>query len=184
MNAIMEVIKKRISIRAYTDQPLDKETIDSLLEAARLAPTARNLQQLEYRVITNKAISKKMSDSVLAGLKKEMSATPSVPGAASLPVRPDYFYNAPLVIVITAPRDNPWSDSDAALAAMNIMLYATSINLGTCFIGMARLIHHDPEMLKELHIEDHRRIAACVVCGHPAEQPMPKEKKISVEFIA
>lgn len=182
MNSIMDVIKKRISIRAYQDRTLDKDIIDSLLEAAKEAPSARNLQQLEYKVITNRSLSKKMSDSILNVLKKDMAASPPPPGTDSLPVRPDYFYNAPLVVVIIGPKANPWIDSDAALAAQNIMLYATSINLGTCFIGMSRLIDKDPAMLQELHIPGDYRIAAAVVCGYPAEQPVPKEKFLKAEY--
>ena len=59
-----------------------------------------------------------------------------------MPARPSFFYNAPLLLLITGPKENPWSDSDAALAVQNVMLFATSIGLGTCFIGMARLIEN------------------------------------------
>ncbi len=180
MDSIMDTIKKRISIRAYQDRALEKNTIDSLLEAAREAPSARNLQQLEYKVITSKALSQKMSDTVEAEVKKEIASMP--PGSPAAPVKPHYFYNAPLVIIITGPVDNIWTATDAALAAQNIMLYAASINLGTCFIGMSRLLEKNPAMLQELHIGNGRKIAACVGCGYPDEQPAPKKKNLSAEY--
>ena len=173
MEPIMDIIKRRMSIRAYQDKPLTQETIEAIMEAARHAPSARNLQQLEYKVITNRDLIQEASDSVAA------VAGQSMPG---MPARPSFFYHAPLLILITGPAGNQWISSDAALAAQNIMLYATSINLGTCFIGMASLIEKDANMRRKLHIADDRKIAAAVVCGYPAEKPAPKEKNLKVEF--
>ncbi len=170
---LMDIIKKRMSIRSYSEKSLSKETINSILEAARHAPTARNLQQLEYKVITNRGLIKKLSDGITTVLKKENSP---------MPIRPNFFYNAPLLIIITGPKTNAWIDADAGLAAQNIMLYATSIDLGSCFIGMARNLEQNKALLKELHITDDRKIAAAVVCGYANEKPVPKEKKMNAEF--
>ena len=182
MDQMMDIIKKRMSIRAYLDKPLPDKTIEAIMEAAKNAPTARNAQQLEFKVITNKALSKKLSDHIMATLQKEMAAMPNRPPAPPMPARPHLFYNAPLLIIVFGPKENGWIDSDAALAVQNIMLYATSINLGSCFIGMARLLEKDPEMLKELHIADSHKIAACVVVGYPNENPAPKEKTLKAEY--
>jgi nitroreductase len=173
MEQIMEIIKKRISIRAYKDKALPAETIDAILEAAKYAPTARNMQELEYKVITNKDLIKQASDSIAAVVKRDSPA---------MPARPNFFYNAPLLILITGPVDNQWIFPDAGLAAQNIMLYAASIDLGTCFIGMSRMIEKDKEMLRKLHIADDRKIAAAIVCGYPDEKPAAKEKKMNAEF--
>ncbi len=174
---LMEVIRKRISIRAYQDKPLPKDVIDAILEAARLAPTARNLQQLEYKAVTNQALIKRLSEGIAEVLKKEAPDMKAPPG-----FRPSFFYGAPLLVIITAPKENMWGPSDAALAAENILLYATSVGLGSCFIGMARLIERDEALLKELNIAGDRQIAAAVICGYPNEQSAIKEKRLNVEF--
>jgi len=175
MDQILDVIKKRRSIRAYKNKPLSKSTINLLLEAAKYAPTARNLQQLEYKAIANKDLIKKISDRITAIVKTKY---PSF----QLRDRPSLFYDAPLLVIITGPKENTWIYSDAALAVQNIMLYATSIDLGTCFIGMARFIEEDKELMHELHISDNREIAAAVIVGYPDETPAEKEKKMNVEF--
>jgi nitroreductase len=175
MVQIMEVIKKRISIRAYKDKSLPDDVINSILEAAKNAPSARNLQQLEYKVITNKDLIKRTSDVIAATLKQDGRTM-------QFPDRPNFFYAAPLLIIITGPEDNQWIYSDAGLAAQNIMLYATSVNLGSCFIGMTRFIEKDEKMLKELHISEGMRIAAAVVCGYSNEKPLPKEKSLKAEY--
>lgn len=178
---LMEIIRKRVSVRAYQDKPLPKAVVDAILEAARLAPTARNLQQLEYKAITNKALIKRLSEGIAEALKKEF---PDIKMKAPPNFRPSFFYDAPLLIVVTAPKENPWGPSDAALAVENIMLYATSVGLGSCFIGMAKFIEKDEGLMRELHIADGRQIAAAVICGYAAEKPVVKEKKLNVEFFA
>jgi nitroreductase len=182
MDQMMDIIKKRMSIRAYQDKSLPENVLNSIMEAAKNAPTARNSQQLEYKIITNKVLSKKLSDRIMAVLQKEMAAMPNRPPAPPMPARPHMFYNAPLLIIIAGPKDNGWIDADAALGVNNIMLYATSLGLGSCFIGMARLLEKDPEMLKELHIADNQKIAASVVVGYPDEKPTPKEKTLKAEY--
>jgi nitroreductase len=177
MDNLMEIIKKRRSVRAYKDKPLPKDVVQAILEAARYAPTAQNLQQLEYKVITNKSLMKKLSDGIGAAIKKEGYSFKAPPN-----IRFSYFFNAPILIIITGPKENTFAVTDAALAVQNIMLYATSIDLGSCFIGMARLIQRDEKLLEELHIADDRNIVAAVICGYSDRQPAEKEKKMNAEF--
>ncbi len=175
MDKILDLMKKRMSIRAYQNKALTEDMIKSILEAAQHAPTARNLQQLEYRVITNQDLIQRVSDSIAATLKKENRGM-------QFPQRASFFYGAPLLIIIIGPAENSWIYSDAGLAAQNIMLFATSLDLGSCFIGMTRFIEQDPEILKDLHIGAGYKFAAAVVCGYPAEKPAPKEKKLVAEY--
>lgn len=177
METIMDIIKKRKSIRAYKDKALPKNVVNSILEAARYAPTARNLQQLEYKVITSKALMTKLSEGIAVAVQKDGMPLKGPPGT-----RPNFFYGAPLLIIITAPKDNKFAASDSALAVQNVMLYATSINLGSCFIGMARFIERDKNLLKELNIADNMNIVAAVICGYADENPEPREKKQKAEF--
>lgn len=177
MENLMEIIKERKSVRAYKDETLPKNVVDAILEAGKYAPTARNMQQLEYKVITNKTLINKLSDGIATALKKEASTMKAPPIS-----RANFFYNAPLLIIITGLKDNHWSMADAALAIQNIMLYATSNGLGSCFIGMARLIEKDDSLRKELHISEDRMIVGAVICGYADEQPEPKEKRLKAEF--
>jgi nitroreductase len=177
VKTVLDVIKARKSIRAYQDKALPKDVVVSILEAAKNAPTARNLQELEYRVITNKTLIGKVSDGIARTMQIEGVPLKGPPGA-----KPNFFYGAPLLIIILAPKDNLWATGDAGLAAQNIMLYATSIDLGSVFIGMAKMIEKDKNLMKLLHIGDDMNIVAAVICGYPAEDPAPKEKKLKAEF--
>ena len=86
------------------------------------------------------------------------------------------------MIIITGPKDNAWIDADAGLAAQNILLCATSLNLGSCFIGMAKFLEKDKSIMQELHIPDQHKIVAAVVCGYSNEKPAPKAKNLKAEF--
>jgi nitroreductase len=177
MESILDIIKKRASIRSYQDKPLPKETVDAILEAARYAPSARDLQELEYRVITSRGLIARLSEAIAAAVSREGLPLKGPPGR-----KPDFFYSAPLLVLVTGPKDNHWSATDAALAVQNIMLYATSVGLGSCFIGMARFIQRDEALLRELHIPADKDIVAAVICGYPAEKPRAKEKRLKAEF--
>jgi nitroreductase len=177
MKSVLDVIKARKSIRTYKDKALSKEIIKNILEAAQHAPTARNLQELEYKVITNKALIETINAGISKAMQSEGMPLKGPPGA-----KPNFFYGAPLLVLITGPKDNHWAAVDAGLAAQNIMLYATSIDLGSVFIGMAKLIEKDRSLLKTLHIADDKAIVAAVICGYPAENPEPREKKLNAEF--
>jgi nitroreductase len=179
MKSLMEIIKARKSIRAYRDQPLPREIIDTILEAGQHAPSARNLQPLVYKVITSKALISKLSDSITKAVQSDPNAPPPPRG---LPPHRGFFYEAPLVIIITAPEDNDFAVADGSLAAQNIMLCAASLDLGSCFIGMARFIKKDPEMCQELHIAENMNIVATIICGYPAEDPEPKKKRLNAEY--
>jgi nitroreductase len=175
MSNLIDIIKKRRSIRRYKDKALDTETIRLLLEAARLSPTARNMQELKYKVVTDKAIMGKLSDDIKSIIKREnpaltMRETP-------------LFYGAPLLIIITGPKDNVWVGTDAALAAQNIMLQATELGLGSCFIGMAKFMDKDKALMELVHLDDGQMIGAVVICGHSDEEPAEKEKKMDAEFL-
>src|SRR3972149_177594 len=95
MADIMEIIKARRSVRAYQDKPLSEDVIHDILEAARYAPPARNLQQLEYKVITNKGLMDKLSEGISTAVKKD-----GLPLKAPPNIRLNYFYKAPLLVII------------------------------------------------------------------------------------
>lgn len=147
------------------------------MEAGRYAPTAGNLQQLEYRVVTNKKLLQRMSDIIVGMMRKENPSFQLKEGRDSI------FYKAPTLIIIIGPKKNEWIGTDAALAIQNIMLYSTSIDLGTCIMGSGKFIERNKEIMNELNIDEDKRIAAMVICGYPDENPPEKEKKLNVKFI-
>lgn len=124
----MGLAKKRCSIRAYTDRKVEPEKLEQILEAARVAPTAKNLQPVKLLVVQSGE-----------GLEK-------VGKAANI-------YGAPLAVIVCADRDRAWTrpfdgkrstDIDASILTDHMMLEATSLGLGSVWI-----CYFKPDVLRE-----------------------------------
>lgn len=115
---LLETAKKRFSVRSYTDQKVEPEKLNKILEAAHVAPTAANLQPIHLIVA--------QSDEALA--KISMAAN---------------IYNAPLAIIVCADHNKAWvrpfdrkqtGDIDASILTDHMMLQATELGLGTVWV--------------------------------------------------
>lgn len=158
MGAILDHIKQRRSIRQYTDEPLSREELTALLEAAMAAPSAMNRKPWEFIVITE-------PDRV-AALRRRL-----VLGR----------YNAPAAIVVcgnlkrAAPaiaRDF-WV-VDCSAAAQNILLAAAGLGLGAVWIGVYPLRPVMALVARVLDLPKHVRPLAVLWVGHPAEHKPPR----------
>ena len=112
---VFEAIQKRKSVRSYEDKPVSKETLVKLLEAARVAPSAKNVQPLHFIVVTDKEKREELSKGIFA----------------------KWLTNAPVVIAACGDtKASPkWYTVDTALALENMVLAATGEGLGTCCVG-------------------------------------------------
>jgi nitroreductase len=114
-------VEKRYSVRSYRNDSVEDEKLVRVLEAARLAPTAHNSQAFKVVVIRT------------AGREEELKKIYSR----------DFFVQAPIVLGIFANPEESWVRSDgtnygfvdAAIVADHIILAATALGLGTCWIG-------------------------------------------------
>lgn len=117
----LELIEKRHSVRSYKGDKVEEEKLQKVLEAARLAPTAANRQAFKVMVIDT---TKHEED-----LRKIYSR--------------DWFVKAPIVLCVCSIPGKAWvrsdgknySDVDAAIIMDHIILAATDLGLGTCWIG-------------------------------------------------
>ena len=154
-----ELIKKRYSVRAYKPTPVEDDKLQQVLEAARLAPTAANNQPFQLIVIHT------------AERKAELKRI----------YHREWFLQAPLVIGICVIPGQAWmrrdaksySDVDATIAMDHLILAATDLGLGTCWIGA-----FDPAAAREvLHLPDNVEPIAFTPLGYPADRPGTKERK-------
>jgi nitroreductase len=120
-NPVLEAISKRRSIRAYKEEPLAKEQIDALLTAARESPSARNKQPWHITVVRNKSVLAE----VHAEAKKNLGLN-----------HEDIFYDAPVVLFISAEKGWQWSKVDAGILAQTVALAAQSLGLGSVILGL------------------------------------------------
>lgn len=155
-----ELIQKRQSVRAYKPDPVEDDKLQQVLEAARLAPTAANRQPVRVVVVKT------------AGRAAELGRVYSA----------KWFAKAPYVLCVCGIPGEGWTrrqdgkcyvDVDAAIVMDHIVLMATELGLGTCWIGA-----FNPDAAREvLGLPDGVEPLLFTPLGYPDDQPRPKTRK-------
>ena len=160
-----EVIKNRRSVRTYRPDPVPEDQLARVLEAARLAPSACNIQPLALYVIRDP----KLRASLLAAYGQK------------------WFVEAPVIICACAREQDAWkrgdgkcyADVDVAIAMDHLILAAAAEGLGTCWIGAFK-----PECLRDLlELPPDLQPIAMTPLGVPAEEPGPRPRKALDELV-
>lgn len=162
---LLEAIKGRRSIRAFKNEEVSVEDVERLVDAARWAPSAGNIQPWEFIVVRKPEIKKALVEAALGQ---------------------DFIKEASVVIIVCA-NENRSSErygvrgkslyciQDTAAALQNIHLTAYSLGLGTCWIGA----FNEEEARKILKIPQGIRPVAMVPVGYPTETArLPKKRPL------
>lgn len=160
---VFETIKKRRSIRKYEEKSVEKKKLLKVLEAARLAPSAMNLQPYAFVVTTEKETIKRLSSAC------------------------NQEWIAPIMIVVCAFPKEAWVrddgeqywKADAAIAMNNISLQAVTEGLGTCWIAAFK----EEEIKEILEIDPKARVLALTPLGYPAEKKGPVTNRKTIDKI-
>ena len=166
MNEVIEAMRDRRSVRAYTDEVPSDELIERVVDAGLWAASGRGRQSPIVLAVTDRALRDRLS---------AMNAR--IMGA---PEGTDPFYGAPVVLVVLADRSVPTHVYDGSLVMGNLMLAAHELGLGSCWIHRAREEFDTPEgrqILAELGVEgDYEGIGHCIL-GYAAEVPELKPRR-------
>jgi nitroreductase len=166
---VFEAIKKRRSVRAYTSEEVSEEDVERLIEAARWAPSAGNIQPWEFVIVRNAEKKRRLSDAAL---------------------HQTFIEEAPVVIVVCADvarsswgygsrGTNLYCLQDTAAATENMVLAAQALGLATCWVGA----FHEDEVAKAINTPTNVRPVAIVPVGHPAEKPGAPRKRPMREIV-
>jgi len=149
---VEEAIRKRRSIRKYENKQIPEDTLEKLLEAARLAPSSSNRQAWNMLVVQDGNIKKKL---------------------AKASGNQDFVAECSAYIVGVAQRGVYYSTVDMAIALDHLSLRAVELGLGTCWIG-----DFEPdEISRILEIPKEREVTICMTVGYPAEIPKSRSRK-------
>jgi nitroreductase len=175
---VREAIFSRRSIREYTSQTVDDETIHHLIEAAIYAPNAVNHQSWIFTVIRDQSVLESISGLAKAHVLTTDLGRDSDLFRSSLTDRDFHiFYHAPVVILISAMEKGPWIVENCSLAAENMMLFARSFGLGTCWIGFAQGYLNTQEGKEQLGLPIAAVPVAPIIVGHPKSIPFDVPRK-------
>jgi nitroreductase len=150
--SFLDVARKRFSVRSYLPRDVEEEKLLKVLEAARVAPSACNLQPWQIYVVRD--------------IQMKMELAEAYPR--------DWFVKAPVILVVCSDHTQSWkrhdgkdySDVDAAIAADHITLAAADLGLGTCWLGAFDVT----KCRKALNLPQHMEPVAMLPLGYPAEQ--------------
>ena len=184
MNAVMENIMTRRTIRRFREQQICEEELQTVLDAGLYAPSAGGRQGVLFVVSQNKETNEKLGRIKRSNSHVKMSTDTTFiskeqPSIADDPNIANAFYDAPTVITFFVPKNFLYGPYDASAAAENMLLAAHSIGLGGCYIGSAWESFADPfgqETLKKWNIRTDYYAVLHVLLGYPEDEQAPKGK--------
>ena len=178
---VMQAIKGRRSIRKYKPDPVSDEAIETVLDAARWAPSWANTQCWRFVVVRDPEVRAKLAGALRA-------TSPGKENRAAAAIR-----SAPVVIVACAELGRSgyykggeqatdkgdWFMFDVALAMQNLMLAAHAIGLGTVHVGLFEA----KEVAKVLDVPANVAVVEMTPLGYPDEEPAAPGRKEFAEIV-
>jgi nitroreductase len=184
-NPVIEAINKRRSVRGYEPKPVPRDVINTIIEAGNQAPSTMGMlrgvlrfQPWRFVVVedpefrqklfqTAHPIWKKMTESMKDMepeiYEKVMTLYEAMPEPKDL-----IYHSAPVILFVIGPAGHAVS---CALACENIMLAATSLGLGSCYVGFGAMVKGDADVVKALELTDDERIYGPILLGYPKDAP-------------
>ena len=160
---VLESIRKRYSCRSYQQRAIEQEKLDQIFEAARLAPSAKNIQDWRFVVVTDKEKKRQIAEAACE--QKFLEKAGAIVIACS---NGDYVMRC----------GQPIGPIDIAIALEHICLQATDSGLATCWIGSFY-----PEKIRSiLDIPDNIAVIELMAVGYPADE-MKEPKREPIEKI-
>ncbi|OPY49396.1 MAG: nitroreductase A [Methanosaeta sp. PtaU1.Bin060] len=162
---LMEAIRGRRSIRSFLDRPVEDEKLQAVLEAGRLAPSARNMQDWRFIVVKDEPTRHRLAEAA----RKQA-----------------FVGQAPVVIAACGTSDlvmtcgQPAYAIDVAIAVDHMTLAAFSLGLGTCWIGA----FYEDQVKEILGVPESARVVALLPLGYPAEPPRQTPRNNLVDIVA
>ena len=166
MNDTIGSILDRRSNRGFEAQPLYPGQIELLEQVAKASPTARNAQSWHFSFVTNPDVIKSVEDASFEALM----ANAGEDDKARIKQRGTIFYGAPLVVFISADRNNEWGGIDAGIAVENLAVAAQSMELGSVIIGLCKAAFTGAgkdELAKTLGFPGTHDFAIAIAIGKP-----------------
>ena len=171
-NPVIDIQSKHVTIRAFTDEPIPEEMLDTILDAARRAPTSSNMQSYSVIVVKDPATKSQLAD--YAGGQKHVATCP-----VFLAFCADLHRLKQVCDLHELPMTNNLetfiiSTVDAALVGMSVQTGAESCGLGAVMIGAMR--NHPDQVARLLHLPKGVYVVFGMCLGWPVNEAIPPQK--------
>ncbi len=160
-----DIVKKRRSVRKFSDRPVERELILKCIESARLSPSACNSQNWKFIVVDSNPDKKELAQIACSGIYTEKAGPNS------------FLYQAPVIVAIVNLNNNFTSSIGAfikgtdysliniGIAGEHFVLQAEELGLGTCWVGW----FNEKRVKKFLNVPKKYSIPCLIALGYPAE---------------
>ncbi len=163
--SVLDVMEERYSVRGYLDKPVEEEKLNKILRAAQIAPTGVNAQAFKIYVIETK---KHIEDLKKVG-------------------KWDWFTQAPYIIAVVSKPEDAWtrydgkniSDIDATIVMDHMILEATELGLGTCYIAA----FNKEALIDMLNLSEEYEPVLLTTLGYPDAKPRETGRKSIEELV-
>jgi len=184
MNAVIENIKSRRSTRNFTEQSVEQNKLDAIIEAGLWAPSAVNKQSWHFTVIQNRDFMNRINKAT-----KEASSKSDIENVRNIASNDklDIFYGAPSVIIVSSTKDAMLPIMDISAASQNMLLAAESLELGTCWIGLVSMLFNlmpEHEIIKEFNLPEGVKPSHAIVVGYKGHNGnAPERREGTVQYL-
>jgi nitroreductase len=172
---LADVILKRRSVHEFTNAPIDRLMIQSLIDAAIQAPSAMNSQPWAFSVFLDRKRIDYLSDQVKDWLLNQTLQAPSKFNQTLTEILTDPGFSllhhaSALLLILAKPSANQAIEA-CCLAAQNLLLAAREEGIATCWIGLSRPWFDLRSTKIELGLPEAYRVVAPIILGYPKTWP-------------
>jgi len=150
----LEAIRNRRSIRRYTGEKIPQADLETIVDAARLAPTGNNKQPWNFIVVTE--------ESMINQLK----------------IASEWMDRAGAIIAVVMDPSSRWWVEDASAAVENMLIASTALGYGACWLE-GYTLPREEEFKALLGIPKTRRLITLIPVGVPSESPVVEKKSLA-----
>ena len=155
MDAI-ETLKTRRCVRTFRPEPVPPRILEDLIDCARLAPTAINIQPWEFVLVTDPGTRRRIAEATDHGR---------------------FIAEAPACVVVLC-KDTKYYLEDGSAATLNIMLAARAHGLGSCWVAGDKKPYAE-EVCRLIGAPEGYRLISLVPVGYPAEEPESEKRPLA-----
>ena len=186
-NPVLETIHKRKSVRAYKADPIPRDVLQTIIDAGNTAPargrTKEGSSDLDFQpwrfvVVEDTDLKLKLVETTLPFWKNMIqSMKDSQPEMyqgvmAQFEAMPEpkdvIYYGAPAIVFVIGPKG---FDVSVALACQNMMIAATSLGIGSCYVGFGSMVMGNPDIVEALELQEDEKIFGPIILGYEADTP-------------
>lgn len=173
-DGLEHLMRSRRSIRHYSPEPVDRETLGGIIESVCYAPSGHNSRSLEWVVVYDSEKVKRVAEITIDWMRritkegKPLARILNFERIVAIWESGEDMIcrSAPQLIAVHAPKENAIASIDSTIALGWLDLAAAAHDLGTCWAGFVMICSmHDPRIAKELGIPDDRALTGAMMIG-------------------